>query len=93
MKTVDEFLNDINDDIESKCIEIKRKREEKRWNIIFLTLCSFIFVMPIILIIFGVSVLNVLLTFLVVGAFVLGTFVITKTLGGVTYEQTVRYEL
>ena len=93
MKTVDEFLSDINDDIETKCIEIKRKREEKRWNTIFLSLCSLIFVMPIILIIFGVSVTNVLITFLIVGAFVLGTFVITKTLGGVSYEQTVRYEL
>ena len=93
MKTVDEFLNDINDNIESKCIEIKRKREEKRWNKIFLILCISIFIIPIILIILGASILNLLLTLLVVGAFALGISMIIKTLGGVTYEQTIRYEL
>lgn len=93
MKTVDEFLSDINDDIEVKCAELKRKKKEKRLNILFLICCCLIFIAPVIMTVCGMSILNILLTFLAAGAFILGAFAITKTLGGAKYDQTVRYEL
>ena len=93
MKTADEFLLDIDDDIKAKCAQIKRKQKEKRLNMIFLFACCFIFVMPVVVVIFGASLINVFWVFLITGMLILAIFAITKMLGDAKYEQAVKCKL
>lgn len=90
MKSAEEFLKDIDVEIEKKCMEIKEKRKEKRLNILFLICCNFILVIPVVMICSGIQIVNVLLAFLIIGIIGLAIFAITKILGGKRYEEIVK---
>lgn len=84
-KKLDNLLLNLDDEIEKKCFEIKRKKSLEKLKKIFILSCGFFIAVPIVLVFAGVNLLAVsipIILFLTFSMFILSPIILTKNLGG-----------
>lgn len=84
-KKIDNLLLILDEEIEKKCFEIKRKRSEEMLTKLFILSCGLFITVPIALVFAGVNLLGAIvpiLLFLVFSMFALTPIILNNNLGG-----------
>ena len=86
-KTLDNLLLILDEEIEKKCFEIKRKRAEQRLTRLFVLVCILFLTVPVLLVFVGVNLLSIcvpIVFFLAIAMVALSPIILNNNLGGVT---------
>ena len=86
-KTLDNLLLILDEEIEKKCFEIKRKRAEQRLTRLFVLTCILFLTVPVLLVFVGVNMLSIcvpIVFFLAIAMVALFPIILNNNLGGVT---------
>lgn len=83
---LDKLLLNLDDEIERKCFEMKKQKSEKIMALLFLVACLAVIIVPISLILLGVSIGEIILSsaiFLGLSFLLLTPFLLNNHLGGI----------
>lgn len=86
-KRLDNLLLTLDEEIEKKCFEIKKKKAEQRLTKLFALACILFLTVPVLLIFIGVNLLSMaipVVLFFVFAVFVLSPIILNNNLGGAT---------
>ncbi|MGE5631021.1 MAG: hypothetical protein ACM3TR_07995 [Caulobacteraceae bacterium] len=84
-KKLDCLLLALDDEIEKKCCEIKRKRAEQRMTRLFVLVCSLFVTVPVLLVFAGINLFSLsvpVLLFLSISMFALSPIIFSSITGG-----------
>jgi fatty acid desaturase len=86
-KRLDYLLLTLDDEIEKKCFEIKKKKAEQRLTRFFVLACILFLAVPVLLVFAGVNLLSIcvpIVLFLAFAIFALSPIILNNNLGGST---------